>query len=141
MNRDVCLVNPFRCKIMHKKAVFEMFTDEERQDWFTISEKEAIRSTAPWIRRVSESKGHAQRAEDQSARIHLQKSVTPGSQTERRLRRTRRLFRRAIRRARVGQRHRECAFSRLHCARRARFAPGSVSDLQRDRVEVATNVR
>ena len=28
VNHDVCLVNPFRCKIMHKKAVFEMLTDE-----------------------------------------------------------------------------------------------------------------
>jgi hypothetical protein len=30
LNHDVCLVNPFRCKIMHKKAVFEMLTDEQR---------------------------------------------------------------------------------------------------------------
>ena len=28
MNRDVCLVNPFRCKIMHKKASFELLTGE-----------------------------------------------------------------------------------------------------------------
>ena len=35
VNHDVCLVNPFRCKIMHKKAVFEMLTDEQRHDWFT----------------------------------------------------------------------------------------------------------
>lgn len=54
VNHDVCLVNPFRCKIMHKKAVFEMLTDEQRQDWFTSSEKEAIRRTVPWTRRVSD---------------------------------------------------------------------------------------
>jgi uncharacterized circularly permuted ATP-grasp superfamily protein len=53
-NHDVCLVNPFRCKIMHKKAVFEMLTDEQRQDWFTSSEKEAIDRTVPWTRRVSD---------------------------------------------------------------------------------------
>jgi hypothetical protein len=41
---------------MHKKAVFEMLTDEERQDWFTSSEKEAIRRTVPWTRRVSDRK-------------------------------------------------------------------------------------
>jgi hypothetical protein len=56
MNHDVCLVNPFRCKIMHKKAVFEMLTDERRQDWFTSSENEAISRTVPWTRRVSDRK-------------------------------------------------------------------------------------
>jgi hypothetical protein len=54
VNRDVCLVNPFRCKIMHKKASFEMLTDEEHQQWFTQSENEAIRRCVPWTRRVSE---------------------------------------------------------------------------------------
>ena len=56
VNNDVCLVNPFRCKIMHKKAVFEMLTDEQRQDWFTSREKEAIRRTVPWTRRMSDRK-------------------------------------------------------------------------------------
>lgn len=56
VNHDVCLVNPFRCKIMHKKAVFEILTDEERQNWFTSSETEAIRRTVPWTRRVSDRK-------------------------------------------------------------------------------------
>jgi glutathionylspermidine synthase len=54
VNHDVCLVNPFRCKIMHKKAVFEMLTDEQRHDWFTKSEQEAICRTVPWTRRVSD---------------------------------------------------------------------------------------
>src|SRR5215813_7866336 len=56
VNHDVCLVNPFRCKIMHKKAVFEMLRDEQRQDWFTSSEKETIHRTVPWTRRVSDRK-------------------------------------------------------------------------------------
>jgi uncharacterized circularly permuted ATP-grasp superfamily protein len=56
VNHDVCLVNPFRCKIMHKKAVFEMLTDQRRHDWFTSAEKEAIRRTVPWTRRVSDRK-------------------------------------------------------------------------------------
>lgn len=54
LNHNVCLVNPFRCKIMHKKAVFEMLTDDQRQDWFTSIEKEAIHRTVPWTRRVSD---------------------------------------------------------------------------------------
>jgi hypothetical protein len=56
VNRDVCLVNPFRCKIMHKKAVFEMLTDEQRQGSFTTGEKEAIHRAVPWTRRVSDRK-------------------------------------------------------------------------------------
>jgi glutathionylspermidine synthase len=55
-NHDVCLVNPFRCKIMHKKAVLEMLTDESRQNWFTTREQEAIRRSVPWTRRVSDRK-------------------------------------------------------------------------------------
>ena len=35
LNGDVCLINPFRCKIMHKKASFELLTDETRPSWFT----------------------------------------------------------------------------------------------------------
>jgi glutathionylspermidine synthase len=56
VNHAVCLVNPFRCKIMHKKAVFEMLTDEQRHDWFTRSEQEAIRQSVPWTRRVADRK-------------------------------------------------------------------------------------
>jgi glutathionylspermidine synthase len=56
VNHDVCLVNPFRCKIMHKKAVFEMLTDEQHDDWFTKSEQEAIRRSVPWTRRVADRK-------------------------------------------------------------------------------------
>jgi hypothetical protein len=50
LHRDVCLVNPFRSKIMHKKASFEPLTDEARQSWFTQREREAIRKAVPWTR-------------------------------------------------------------------------------------------
>jgi hypothetical protein len=56
MNHDVCLVNPFRCKIMHKKAAFEMLTDDQHQNWFTRSEKEAIRQSLLWTRRLADLK-------------------------------------------------------------------------------------
>ncbi len=55
-NRDVCLVNPFRCKIAHKKAAFELLTDDERAGWFNSSELEVIRRCVPWTRRVREGK-------------------------------------------------------------------------------------
>jgi hypothetical protein len=56
VNHDVCLVNPFRCKIMHKKAAFEMLTDDEHQNWFTQIEKEALRQSVPWTRRLADRK-------------------------------------------------------------------------------------
>ena len=53
-DRAVCLVNPFRCKIMHKKASFEPLTDEARQGWFSADELDAIRQCVPWTRRLSD---------------------------------------------------------------------------------------
>ena len=52
LNGDVCLINPFRCKIMHKKASFELLTDETRPSWFTPEEREAIQQSVPWTRRL-----------------------------------------------------------------------------------------
>ena len=56
VNHDVCLVNPFRCKIVHKKASFEMLTDERKGSWFDVNERKAIRRSVPWTRRVFERK-------------------------------------------------------------------------------------
>jgi len=50
---NVCLVNSFRCKLIHKKAAFELLTDETNAAWFTPHEQEVIRRTVPWTRRVS----------------------------------------------------------------------------------------
>jgi hypothetical protein len=55
-DRAVCLINPFRCKLLHKKAGFELLTDEAHQGWFTDQELEVIHQCAPWTRRVSERK-------------------------------------------------------------------------------------
>ncbi|MDT7543134.1 MAG: hypothetical protein QOE33_3038, partial [Acidobacteriota bacterium] len=49
----VCVVNPFRCKIVHKKAAFELLTDEARGGWFTQEEREVLRACVPWTRRVA----------------------------------------------------------------------------------------
>jgi glutathionylspermidine synthase len=54
INHHVCLVNPFRCKIMHKKASFELLTDEAHRNWFTSSENEMITRSIPWTRRMAE---------------------------------------------------------------------------------------
>ncbi len=55
-DRAVCLVNPFRCKILHKKACFELLTDEGSQQWFTNKELEVINNCVPWTRRVFDRK-------------------------------------------------------------------------------------
>ncbi len=55
---DVCLVNSFRCKMLHKKAGFELLTDEANASWFTPREREVIRRTVPWTRRVAQRKTH-----------------------------------------------------------------------------------
>ncbi|MDQ5844373.1 MAG: hypothetical protein M3539_03675 [Acidobacteriota bacterium] len=55
---DVCLVNSFRCKLVHKKAAFGLLTDETHANWFTAREREVIRRTVPWTRRVVQLKTH-----------------------------------------------------------------------------------
>jgi hypothetical protein len=54
VNHHVCLVNPFRCKIMHKKASFEVLTDDAYASWFTSKERAAIGRSIPWTRRVAD---------------------------------------------------------------------------------------
>jgi hypothetical protein len=53
-SKDVCVVNPFRCKIMHKKASFELLTDEDCANWFTAKERAAVARCIPWTRRMAD---------------------------------------------------------------------------------------
>ncbi len=55
-DRAVVMVNPFRCKPLHKKAIFAVLTDDEMQRHFTDDERAAIRAHVPWTRRVREGK-------------------------------------------------------------------------------------
>src|SRR5262249_56181526 len=55
-NHAVVLVNPFRCKPTHKKAIFAVLTDEELQSLFSDEERAAIAAHVPWTRRVGEGK-------------------------------------------------------------------------------------
>lgn len=54
--RAVVLVNPLRCKPIHKKAIFAVLTDDELQPLFTEEERAAIRAHVPWTRRVSDAR-------------------------------------------------------------------------------------
>jgi uncharacterized circularly permuted ATP-grasp superfamily protein len=55
-NRDVCLINPFRAKLVHKKSLFALLTHERNQHLFNSEEQEVIRRHIPWTRRIEESK-------------------------------------------------------------------------------------
>jgi hypothetical protein len=50
----ICMVNPFNCKLLHKKASFALVSDERNADLFTAREQEAIRQHIPWTRLVEE---------------------------------------------------------------------------------------
>jgi hypothetical protein len=52
----VCLVNSFRSKLIHKKAVFAILTDERYCDLFSGDERQAINSCVPWTRRFREER-------------------------------------------------------------------------------------
>ncbi len=50
----VCLVNSFRGKLVHKKAIFAVLTNERYEHLFDKSELGAIKSHVPWTRRFRE---------------------------------------------------------------------------------------
>jgi uncharacterized circularly permuted ATP-grasp superfamily protein len=52
----ICMVNSFRSKLIHKKALFAVLTDERHARLFTDEEREAIRAHVPWTRRVRAEK-------------------------------------------------------------------------------------
>jgi hypothetical protein len=50
----VCMVNPFACKILHKKASLAVLSDERNAHLFNAVEREAIAAHIPWTRRLEE---------------------------------------------------------------------------------------
>ncbi|HEY7409683.1 MAG TPA: hypothetical protein VII13_03015 [Vicinamibacteria bacterium] len=55
-DRAVTLVNPFRCKPIHKKAIFEVLTDDSLAGLFDDEQRAAIAAHVPWTRRVREGR-------------------------------------------------------------------------------------
>src|SRR5437588_2499129 len=53
----VCIVNPFRCKILHKKASLAVLSDERNASLFTPEEQEAIEAHIPWPYHVEDRAG------------------------------------------------------------------------------------
>src|SRR6185503_6854081 len=52
----VCLVNSFRSKLVHKKAIFAVITNERFEDLFTAGELSAIDQHVPWTRKFREQR-------------------------------------------------------------------------------------
>jgi hypothetical protein len=52
--RAVCMVNPFSCKLLHKKASFALASDERNAHLFSAREQAAIRQHIPWTRIVED---------------------------------------------------------------------------------------
>ena len=52
----VCMVNPFRCKILHKKASLAVLSDEKSAPLFSPEQQAAIAEHIPWTRVVEERK-------------------------------------------------------------------------------------
>jgi glutathionylspermidine synthase len=53
-NNNVCMVNPFRCKILYKKTSLAVLSDERNQHLFDEPEQRAIDDHIPWTRTVEE---------------------------------------------------------------------------------------
>jgi hypothetical protein len=52
----ICMVNSFRSKLIHKKALFAVLTDNKRANLFSEVERAAIQSHVPWTRLVRDDK-------------------------------------------------------------------------------------
>ena len=53
-DRAVCMVNPFSCKLLHKKASLAVLSDERNAHLFSAEEAEAIAAHIPWTRVVEQ---------------------------------------------------------------------------------------
>jgi uncharacterized circularly permuted ATP-grasp superfamily protein len=49
----VCMVNPFRCKLLHKKASLAVVSDEAQAHLLTPDQRQAVQRHVPWTRLVA----------------------------------------------------------------------------------------
>ncbi|HEV2834450.1 MAG TPA: hypothetical protein VGW58_03980 [Pyrinomonadaceae bacterium] len=64
--RAICMVNSFRSKLIHKKALFAVLTNQRYASLFSEAELAAIRAHVPWTRLVRD-----ERSDYQGERIEL----------------------------------------------------------------------
>jgi hypothetical protein len=55
-DRAACVVNSFRSELAHKKAIFDLLTDDSITSGFPMAERKAIREYIPWTRVVAAAK-------------------------------------------------------------------------------------
>ena len=53
-DRAACMVNPFACKILHKKASLAVLSDEANAHLYTVAERQAVAAYIPWTRVVAD---------------------------------------------------------------------------------------
>lgn len=53
-DRAVCMVNPFRCKLLHKKASLAVVSDERQAPLLTAAQQAAVAAHVPWTRVVED---------------------------------------------------------------------------------------
>ncbi|MBX7150301.1 circularly permuted type 2 ATP-grasp protein [bacterium] len=51
-NHDVCMINPFRAKLVHKKSLFAVLTHEQNRNLFNSDELSVIAKHIPWTRLI-----------------------------------------------------------------------------------------
>ena len=61
---SICLVNSFRSKLVHKKAIFAILTNERYENLFTAAELSAINQHVPWTRRFREERTRVRTGRD-----------------------------------------------------------------------------
>ena len=54
-DHNVCVVNSFRSELAHKKAIFDLLTDESLTASFPTVERKAIKEFIPWTRVVTQA--------------------------------------------------------------------------------------
>jgi uncharacterized circularly permuted ATP-grasp superfamily protein len=54
--RAICMVNSFRSKLIHKKALFAVLTNQRYASLFSHAELDAIRAHVPWTRTVRDER-------------------------------------------------------------------------------------
>ncbi|MBA3441139.1 MAG: hypothetical protein H0T92_14845 [Pyrinomonadaceae bacterium] len=69
--RAICMVNSFRSKLIHKKALFAILTNSQYAHLFTADEQAAIHAHVPWTRHV-----RAEKTDYKSKEVDLLKLVT-----------------------------------------------------------------
>jgi hypothetical protein len=60
----ICMANSFRSKLVHKKAIFAVLTNERYSHLFSESELEAIKKHVPWTRKFREERTEVRTGSD-----------------------------------------------------------------------------